>query len=174
MISTIMMNVTVDKLVNEIKESIKIKRINKEIEEFIFDWLSDDKITQFQRDVFYQLAVKSVLPFEGSNCFRGCKKVMDGQAESYSTSIETASRFAGKNGYVIAVDAERTCYYTFALNDYLSMIFMDYIEGTKPDIYPKELIDKIEETIAEEEIIVITDIKESSLFKVVNIGEKIV
>lgn len=166
-----MENITVDYLVNKIIESINTKEINKDVEEFIFNWLSDDKITQFQRDVFYQLAIKRVLPFNGNNCFRGCEKLIDGQVESYSTSIETASSFVGEDGYVIAIDTDRTSYYTFALNDYLSLLFTDYIDGIKSNIYSEELLDKVESTISEEEILVVTDINESSILKVIHIKE---
>lgn len=165
---TMKQNVKVNNLVNKIIESISTKVIDKEIEAFIHNWLLGEKITDIDREVFRQLALKRVLSFQGSNCFRGCKKIMNNEPESYSTSIETATGFAGNNGYVIAIDCERTCFFTFALNDYLAMIFIDYIYGIKPDIYPQGLIDKVEETISEEEIIVITDVESSSVFKIVN------
>lgn len=159
-------NNDVNNLVKMIKESIETKKITKEVSDFIISWLDGKEVTKFHRDVFYQLAIEDVLPFDGSNCFRGCKKVLNSCAESYSTSIETATRFAGEDGFIIAVDNWRNRLFTFALNEYLALIF----EETEPNIYPPELMDKIEEMIAEEEIIVVTDISCSSLFKVVNLN----
>jgi hypothetical protein len=164
----IIMNI--EKLVNDIQQSIETKSISKETEQFLIHWLSNEKKTNDDREVFIKLALKQTLPFDGTNLFRGCQTLVNGSMESYSISIIEAARFATENGYIIAVDTSRSCFYTFYISEYLNILLGDIVNGEKENLFSEDLVDIYETFCGEDEVLVITDLNCSVVVKVDSIG----
>lgn len=163
----------VNEIVKNIKESITTKKLSKETENFLIHWLSDEDKTNDDREVFMKLARDRTLPFNGTNLFRGCKTLRDGNCQSYSMSIREAARFANNNGYIIAVDTSKTFFDTFDLSEYLYILLRYIVNGEEENIYSEELIDIYETRCGEDEILLVTDLDSSVVMKVDSIGENL-
>ena len=160
-------------VVNDVINAIETKKMSKELEQFVIRWLSNTEKTDEDRNFMKELAVKDVYPAQYTNLFRGCTNICDDVAESYSNSVIVAARFATNNGYIIAIDTGRFCYATFDLSNFVWEMINDIVYEGKENIYSEELIDLCEEMSGEDEIIVVTDIEQSVVMKVVKIGEEL-
>lgn len=160
-------------IVRDIINAIDTKELTQEAEKFIIHWFSNEEKTTKDREIIEQLAMSGVLPTKCDNLFRGCKKLKDGNAESYSVSIREASRFAGNDGYVIAVDTTRTYFHSFDISDFVWSLIGDIVMGEKENCYSDKLIDVYEEFSGEDEVFLITDLDSSVVFKVHAVGDNL-
>lgn len=159
-----------NKIAKDIIDAIKTKKLTLEAEKFIIHWLSNEEKTIEDREIIKQLAMSLAFPTRYDNLFRGCEKLKDGNSESYSTSIREAARFAGNDGYIIAVDASKSCFYSFDFSEFIYHLIGDILTGEKENCYSKELIDTYEEFSGEDEVFLITDLDSSVVLNVHSIG----
>ena len=160
-------------IVKDIVHAIKTKELTKDAEKFIIHWLSNEPKTVEDREIIQQLAISGAFPTSCDNLFRGCKKLKDGNAESYSVSVREAARFAGDDGYVIAVDTSKTNFYSFDLSEFVWSLVEDIVTGKKENCYSNELIDICEEFSGESEVFLITDLDNSVVLRVCSMGSKL-
>lgn len=160
-------------ITKDIINAIETKELTKAAERFIIHWLSNEEKTTEDREVIEQLAMSRAFPSKYDNLFRGCKKLKDGNAESYSTSIREAARFAGNDGYVIAVDVSKSCFYSFDFSEFVYSLIGDIIWGKKENCYSETLIDIYEEFSGEGEVFLVTDLESSVVLNVESIGSEL-
>ena len=160
-------------VVIDIIDAVSTKELTKEAESFIIHWLSNEEKTDEDREIIEQLARSGSFQTKHDNLFRGCKKLRDGNAESYSVSIREASRFAGSDGYVVAVDTSRTYFHSFDFSEFVWSLIGEIVMGEKENCYSDELVDVYEEFSGEDEVFLITDLDSSVVMKVHLIGEKL-
>lgn len=160
-------------IVKSIIDAIKTKDLTLEAEKFIIHWLSNEEKTSEDRDIIRELAMSGAFPSRCDNLFRGCKKLKDGNAESYSASVREAARFAGNDGYVIAVDTSKSCFYSFDFSEFVYDLIGEILEGEKENCYSNELIDTYEDFSGEGEVFVITDLSNSVVLNVCTIGSNL-
>lgn len=160
-----------NKIAQDIIDAMITKHLSEEAQAFFIHWYSDEDKTDEDREILAHLAKSNVKPYNGSNLFRGCKKLMNGAAESYSISAYIAGRFAGDDGYVIAIDTERFCFSTFNLSNYIYDLIGEIVWGEKEnDFFSEDFINSFDERSAEDEVIVLTDLECSVVMKVHSIG----
>ena len=162
-----------DAIVKNIIDAITTKKLTFEAEKFIIHWLSNEEKTDEDRDIIKQLAMTGAFPARCDNLFRGCKKLVDGNAESYSTSIREAVRFAGRDGYVIAADTSKSCFYSFDFSEFVYDLIGEILMGEKENCYSNELIDVYEDFSGESEVFLITDLSNSVVLNVYSIGNNL-
>lgn len=160
-------------IVKDIIDAIKTKKLSLGAEKFVIHWLSNEEKIAEDRDIIRNLALSGVFPTKCDNLFRGCKNLVDGNAESYSISIREAARFAGKDGYVIAVDTSKTCFYSFDFSEFVYSLIEEIITGVKENCYSDELISTYEEFSGESEVFLITDLDSSVVLSVHSIGNEL-
>ena len=160
-------------IVKDIIHATKTKELTKEAERFIIHWLSNEPKTVEDREIIRQLAASGTFPARYDNLFRGCKKLKDGNAESYSVSVREAAKFAGNDGYIIAVDTSKTHFYSFDFSEFVWGLIEDIVTGEKENCYSNELIDICEEFSGESEVFLITDLDNSVVLCVCSMGSKL-
>ena len=161
----------VERVTNDILASIHTGKLSPEADTFLTHWLSEEDKTAADREILTKLVDSNILPFDDRSLFRGCKTLRDGQVESYTPSIIEAARFAGKDGYVIAIDAYKYCYDSFNLANLLGDLLDDILNGDKENIYSKKLIEEFASTGGEDEVLVRTKLDCSVVLKVAELGE---
>lgn len=161
-----------DKIVNDIANAINTKELTPAAESFVIHWLSNEEKTNEDREILKALASKNVFPAKSDNLFRGCTTLVDGKAESYSISIREAARFAGDDGYIIAVDTSKNCFQTFDFSEFVYDLIGDILEGEKENCYSDDLINTYEEFSGESEVILVTDLDSSVVLNVHSIGKR--
>lgn len=160
-------------VVKDIINAISTKKLTQEAENFIIHWLSNEEKTAEDREIIEQLVMSETFPTKCDNLFRGCKKLKNGNAESYSVSIREASRFAGSDGYVIAVDISKTYFHSFDFSGFVWSLIEEIVMGEKENCYSDELVDVYEEFSGEDEVFLITDLDSSVVLKVHSAGNKL-
>ena len=158
-------------ITKDIINAITTKKLTHDAERFIIHWLSNEDKTEEDREIIKQLTMSGAFPTKYDNLFRGCKKLKDGNAESYSVSIREAARFAGDDGYIVAVDASKTCFYSFDFSEFVYSLIGDILFGEKENCYSEELIDTYEEFSGESEVFLITVLDASVVVRVHSIGD---
>jgi len=163
------------KIAQDIIAAITTKQLSKEAEKFITHWLSDEDKTSEDRMILDQLARSNAKPYNGGNLFRGCKELMDDTAESYTISINVAGRFAGNDGYVIAIDSERFIFDTFDLSNFVCDLIGDIITGEEENDgrFSEEFLNAYDERSGEDEVFVVTALDCSIVMKTHAIGSEI-
>lgn len=160
-------------IVEDIIQSLNTKKISKETEKWLIHWISDEEPNSKDFELIRELALSNAFPSKKTNLFRGCKKLIDNKAESYTSSVYQASRFADKDEYIIAISLDDNCFNTFALTEYLNFLLEDILYKGKANTFLEELLDMFETMSGEEEIIVITDLSQSLILKLDAKGENI-
>lgn len=161
----------VERVTNDILASIHTGKLTPEADTFLTHWLSEEEKTAADREVLTKLVDSNILPFEDGSLFRGCKTLRDGQVESYTPSIIEAARFAGKDGYIIAIDTYRYCYDSFNLADLLDTLLDDILNDGKENPYSEKLIEEFASMGGEDEVLVRTKLDYSVVLRVAELGE---
>lgn len=160
-----------ERITNDILASIYTGKLTPEADIFLTHWLSEEEKTVTDREVLTKLVDSNALPFDNGSLFRGCKTLRDGQVESYTPSIIEATRFAGKDGYIVAIDTYRYCYDSFNLAEFLDNLLGDILNGDAENPYSKKLIDEFASMGGEDEVLVRTKLDCSVVLRVAELGE---